>query len=70
MWDDDLQREPEEFELRDVTIKWKTDLACLIEYEEEEIWIPISQILHADIEDIGDTGNITIPEWLAIEKGL
>lgn len=42
----------------------ETDKAKLFQTAEGEIWIPVSQI-----EDETDD-EITIPEWLAKEKGL
>jgi len=38
--------------------------------EDAKWWIPISQIVDTDIEEVGDKGYIEIPEWLAVEKGL
>lgn len=32
----------------------------------ERVWIPKSQVRELDVEGC----NLTIPEWLAIEKGL
>ena len=43
---------------------YETGMAGLFVIEGEEVWISLSQI-----ED--DTGSeLTIPEWLALEKGL
>lgn len=47
----------------------QTDLATLYSFDEEEVWIPKSQI--ESEEDYGDgSGCITIPHWLALEKEL
>lgn len=51
----------------------ETSLAWLIQFDEEtEIWLPKSQcrvIPDSSIAPKG-TGMISIPEWLAEEKGL
>lgn len=42
--------------------------AYLIDTGDEEIWLPKSQV---EIERQGDgLVTVTLPEWLAIEKGL
>lgn len=49
----------------------ETEAAILIDVDGDEIWIPKSQI-HEDsqVRELGDRGELVIPEWLAIEKGL
>ena len=54
-----------------------TDKAILIEVDGEREWLPMSQISDASVDlndipalDRGDPLTITIPEWLAEEKGL
>lgn len=47
--------------------------ALLVNHENEEAWIPMSQI-HDDSEiykkgQVGETGILAIPEWLAEKKG-
>jgi hypothetical protein len=59
--------------LEDCDIIAVTDKAVLIEYEDEEYWIPVSQL--ADGEDHsferGDEGvTVSISEWIAKEKGI
>ncbi len=46
-----------------------TDNAVLVQSDEdsEEIWLPLSQI---EIQDEGGICEITMPELLALEKGL
>lgn len=52
----------------DVEIKHMTDKAVLVSDGDNDVWLPLSQ---TEVEDNGDgTGVVTIPEWLAIEKGL
>jgi len=54
-----------------------TNKAILIEVDGEREWLPMSQISDASVDlndipalDRGDPLTITIPEWLAEEKGL
>lgn len=42
----------------------ETDRAWLLDIEGEEVWLPKSQV-----KDNGD-GTFTVPEWLAMERGL
>ncbi len=53
----------------------ETDKAILVSEDEEQestVWIPKSQIMENvwDGIEAGDLIIITVPEWLAIEKGL
>lgn len=41
-----------------------TDLAIRFYDGQRTVWLPRSQI------EIGDDGTVTMPEWLAMEKGL
>lgn len=41
-----------------------TDAALLVDFEGTQVWLPKSQV-----EDNND-GTFTMPEWLAIEKGI
>jgi hypothetical protein len=56
-------------------VKATTDLALLlVDADDNEHWIPKSQIdpdggIDAESEP-GDEGELIIPEWLAVEKGL
>lgn len=61
---DDFPYEIEAFILR------KTADGVLIRQEdsEEEVWLPLSQV-ELDDEDASFT-TVTMPEWLAIERGL
>ena len=53
----------------EVVEKHRTDRAVLIESEWDDVWLPLSQI---EIKPSGDglTQICTMPEWLAVEKGL
>lgn len=55
-----------------VTIKAATVKALLVEYGAgADAWIPKSQILdYSDDYGLGDTIEIELPEWLALEKGM
>lgn len=55
----------------DVKLLHKTENAILITQDDEnKVWLPKSQIEFE--EDEGGTGRVlvTLPEWLAREKGL
>lgn len=55
----------------EVTVLRETEAAILIEYENEEFWIPKSQIQEdSEVSGVGDVGTLSIPRWLAKEKGL
>ncbi len=57
-----------------VRVVRRTEAALLIDFGENEEWIPLSQvdgdseIDSASAED--DEGEITITAWIAVEKGL
>lgn len=55
----------------DVEVLHETEQAILCVVDEEEVWIPKSQI-HDDSEvhKAGTSGRLIIPEWLAAKKGL
>lgn len=59
--------------LDDVVVKAVTEKALLVEYDDEEVWIPVSQIVleETDVEfERGATGTLAITQWIAKEKGL
>lgn len=43
---------------------YETALAWLLNIDGDQVWLPKSQV-----EDHGD-GTFTVPEWLALERGL
>lgn len=55
-------------------IKRETPLAYLVNDGIMECWIPKSQVEEIEVEEKGVDGDdlmrFTIPEWLAIEKGI
>lgn len=58
----------------EVEVVRATDRALLVAYELQEIWIPKSQIdddssIYSS-KQVGEKGELVLPEWLADEKGL
>ena len=60
-------------EIIDITVQIhaKTDRAILVSddgHKEKAVWLPLSQV---EVEMMrGGTAEITLPEWLALDKGL
>lgn len=52
------------------SVKAKTELAILLNDAEHDNWIPLSQIEDVSDYEINEDITISIPEWLAFEKGL
>ena len=61
-----MSKMEELYTLRNAEIKAETTKAILIEVDEEEIWIPHSQITDRDDK----AGTITMSAWIAKAKGL
>jgi len=58
-------------DVEDLTFVRSTDAAILVrDPDESEIWLPQSQIEWPEDVDRGDILTVTMPEWLAIDKGL
>ncbi len=57
-------------EVEDLEFLHETDSAILVEYDGEEVWLPLSQIEWDGDAEKGDSITVTMPEWLAEEKGL
>lgn len=54
----------------DVTVMRKTDKAVLVlDENDEETWLPISQVRIDYYEDDDGRAELVLPEWLAREKG-
>tara|TARA_R110000868_G_scaffold118_2_gene1207 strand:- start:3329 stop:3523 length:195 start_codon:yes stop_codon:yes gene_type:complete len=55
----------------DVEVSYRTEKAVLVHTgnKDEAVWLPLSMI---EIEPSGLAGieTVTLPEWLALEKGL
>lgn len=63
------RNEPVEIAVTEVIAE--TDKAILCVVDDEDVWIPISQIDDAsEVWEYGDEGTLVIPRWLAEEKGL
>lgn len=55
----------------DVEAIRETDKALLCRIEDEEVWIPKSQITDdSEVYELGGEGTLVITQWLATEKGL
>lgn len=54
----------------DLDIEYETDDALLATDGVQKEWLPKSLIDYPDTEGPGDTCTITMPEWLAEEKGF
>lgn len=69
-----MPREDDEGVELEIYIKAKTEKAMLIVYENEEYWLPFSQIHNnSDIDDSaskGDNGTITVTSWWATKESL
>lgn len=55
-------------------VKVKTGAALLAIIDDDEHWIPFSQICDSseitEDSDVGDEGSLIVSEWIALEKGL
>jgi hypothetical protein len=50
-----------------------TERAVLVRYEDEDHWIPVSQLADRDDHnhEVGDKGvTVSITEWIAEQKGI
>jgi len=63
-------REVEKIEVA-VTFKRITDRAVLVNDGDKDVWLPLSQVEYdfCDTEP-GEAIEITVPEWIAKDKGL
>lgn len=53
-------------------IHHRTDRAIMVSDDGEKdgaVWLPLSQI-EVEMNVVGETDTITLPEWLAKERGL
>jgi len=72
-WDTDFGNDIQnEVEIDFDEVKATTDKAILVRVGREDHWIPKSQIgeLTRSKSRFASGGSLTIPEWLAEEKGL
>lgn len=57
--------------IRDVKVIKATDKALLVKIEDEEVWIPQSQIDDdSEVYKAGDEGDLVISQWIADQKGI
>jgi hypothetical protein len=57
--------------LESCNVKRVTDKAMLVEYQDAEVWLPLSQVSEADQYEEGDTDvTISVTEWIAAQKDL
>ena len=58
----------------EVICSGETDKALLVRLvdaeKSEAAWVPKSLITDTDVNGAGDSGEIEIPRWIAIDKGL
>lgn len=60
----------EPFSIEDVTALKESPKALLCKIEDEEEWIPLSQIHEAsEVNQEGDTGTLIVSGWFARKKG-
>ena len=67
-----IEKGDEKMEMVEVggIVKATTDLAILLNNDEHDNWIPLSQIEDVSDYEVGEDIVINIPEWLAFEKDL
>jgi hypothetical protein len=55
----------------DAEVTHRTEKAVLVHTgnKEESVWLPLSQI-EIQHSGVGGIETVTLPEWLALEKGL
>ena len=53
----------------DAVLMAETERAVLVEYEDEEVWLPKSQINYDQGAERGDLIEVELPQWLAIRNG-
>lgn len=57
--------------LEDCSVKRVTEKALLIEYDGEEVWLPLSQVSEGEKYEEGDEEvTVSITEWIAKQKNL
>lgn len=52
-----------------VTLR-ESDKAVLLDIEGEEVWVPKSLFDDDEWPEVDCEGDITLPEWFAIQEGL
>ena len=52
------------------TIRHQTDKAILVDEGKEKIWLPKSQVEIDEHDEKTGAATLSMPEWLAVDKGL
>jgi DNA-directed RNA polymerase subunit E'/Rpb7 len=65
-----MKNMPQNEEIFDGILKHETPYAILVEIDNEDVWLPKSQIEYDENAEVDDDIEVIIPEWLADEKGL
>ncbi len=61
----------EPYRIDHVKVVRESGAALLVLIDGQQVWIPKSQVLdESEVWGDGDQGQLVIPEWLAIERGL
>lgn len=61
----------EKVQIQDVTVVRETEAALLVNIEEEEFWIPKSQIDDdSEVYKMGTDGTLVISAWFAQKLGI
>ena len=50
------------------TVKHETDAAIFVDFGDEEVWLPKSQL--EEWPELDETGDVIMPYWLALDKDL
>lgn len=65
-----MSRSSEHVRIPEATLIRQTEKAGLFEIEDEEIWLPWSQVEDSGPAKNGDTGPLYVPRWLAEKNHL
>jgi hypothetical protein len=57
-------------EIENVVCVHATTEAIKVEINGKEEWVPRSQIFDdSEVQDVGDSGTLSVAEWFAVDKG-
>ncbi len=55
----------------DVVCLANTELACLIDFGDRELWIPYKCVEDdSEVFEKGDKGTVLVAHWFAVQEGL
>ncbi|UJX41738.1 hypothetical protein K9F62_03280 [Desulfovibrio sp. JY] len=57
-------------EVEDLEFRCEAGAAIIVEYDGEGISLPVSQVEWPEDAERGDMITVTMPEWLAMDRGL